>query len=895
MARRIFLSYGHDEHRTLAERLKEDLQARGHEVWFDADRLIPGADWEQYIEEGLEWAAAIPDRGRVVLVMTPHSVRRPDGYCLNEIARALSRRLTVVPVMVVWCEPPLSICRVQWLDMRDCVPLDAQAAKYEAKLEILAAALESAGPEFEGAFVRLSHVLEPLPFDADLLPHLPHFTGRTSIRNALAAWLADKSAARVFWITGVPGIGKTALAAWLCHHKAEVVAFHLCARGHSLKADPRRCILSIAFQLASQLPDYQTRLTAINLEQLIRETDARTIFDVLISQPLSGLPRPSGDLVVLVDGLDEASREGTNPLASLLASEFPKTPGWLRLIVTSALTADVTFALQGLKPFPLGADAEENRRDLRDYLAAALARRFPADVVPPEIVERILDRSEGLFLYVDALLRDLPAGRLSLERLSAFPRGLGGIYAQYFERQFPDVIHYQHTARPVLETMAASQEPLSLDIIASIHGLDEYAAERIRADLGSLFPFVDDVPRPFHGSLMAWLTTASRAGPYYVSPKKGHARIASFIWSKYRDGGRLGGRYGVRHALVHLRTAGELENAFALLQDDAYLGEFLRYAPPDVLREEIYQCWAAVEAVASAASIREHAPAAACMAHGLYRIRNNDVPGGMASFEKMPDGPSAVLAVLTWNELAWLTKDYARENRRESMERAVRALVDATRRIPDDRLRPLSGEALRSAGWMFKDLDLIEDAEHAFRQSMEIFEKLDVARQVAWTKRDLGCLYRDMGRRYSAAPLLRESEETFRLLGDRRQLAVTVKDFGVLSLEAAIEASDDRAQLADRADRYFREALDLCEALAEHDQAAWVQRYRGLAEGLRDVAAGRALIALSRGRFELFRESNQALCDYLSAHIEDVRHPHLLELFGRLQPSEPATYSRLLQ
>ena len=187
---------------------------------------------------------------------------------------------------------------------------------------LLAAALDSAGPEFEGAFVRLSNVLEPLPFDADLLPHLTQFTGRTSIRNALVAWLADRSASRVFWITGVPGIGKTALAACLCHHNAEVVAFHLCARGHALKADPRRCILSIAFQLASQLPDYQTRLAAIDLEQIIRGIDARTIFDLL---DLSAIVRPPGlarDLVVLVDGLDEASREGTNPLASLLASEF---------------------------------------------------------------------------------------------------------------------------------------------------------------------------------------------------------------------------------------------------------------------------------------------------------------------------------------------------------------------------------------------------------------------------------------------------------------------------------------------------------------------------------------------------------------------------------------------
>ena len=150
MTRRIFLSYGHDEHVALALRLKQDLEARGHEVWFDAERLKPGADWERYIEEGLEWTAAVPREGRVVLIMTPYSVRRPDGYCLNEIARALSRRLTVVPAMVVWCEPPLSICRIQWLDMRDCVPLEAQGGKYEAKLALLAGALESDGRSLRG-------------------------------------------------------------------------------------------------------------------------------------------------------------------------------------------------------------------------------------------------------------------------------------------------------------------------------------------------------------------------------------------------------------------------------------------------------------------------------------------------------------------------------------------------------------------------------------------------------------------------------------------------------------------------------------------------------------------------------------------------------------------------
>jgi hypothetical protein len=134
---RIFLSYGHDEHASLALRIKRDLEARGHMVWFDIDRLKPGGDWERYIEDGLDWASATPGEGRFVLLMTPHSVRRPEGYCLNELARAWNRHLPIIPVMVAEIEPPLSICRIQYLDMRDCVPVDDRQEKYKSKFDQL--------------------------------------------------------------------------------------------------------------------------------------------------------------------------------------------------------------------------------------------------------------------------------------------------------------------------------------------------------------------------------------------------------------------------------------------------------------------------------------------------------------------------------------------------------------------------------------------------------------------------------------------------------------------------------------------------------------------------------------------------------------------------------------
>ena len=44
LRRRIFVSYGHDEHAGLARRLTTDLKGRGHQVWLDLDRLPPGRD-----------------------------------------------------------------------------------------------------------------------------------------------------------------------------------------------------------------------------------------------------------------------------------------------------------------------------------------------------------------------------------------------------------------------------------------------------------------------------------------------------------------------------------------------------------------------------------------------------------------------------------------------------------------------------------------------------------------------------------------------------------------------------------------------------------------------------------------------------------------------------------
>ena len=88
--------------------------------------------------------------------------------------------------------------------------------------------MKSPQPLRRGAQSRLLRHLQPIEFSADLLKLLRDFTGRQWVFNAVDRWFADPAGARVFWLTGAPGVGKSAIAAWIREHRREVAAFHFC-------------------------------------------------------------------------------------------------------------------------------------------------------------------------------------------------------------------------------------------------------------------------------------------------------------------------------------------------------------------------------------------------------------------------------------------------------------------------------------------------------------------------------------------------------------------------------------------------------------------------------------------------------------------------------------------
>ena len=114
---KIFISYGRRDGIGFANRLAQDLRARGHDVWVDHERIPMRADidWQAVIQQGIAGSDV------VVAIMTPHAVRGSGrlydetSTCLDEIAfaRFSLPPVPLLPVMLRPCTPPLAVSRLQ--------------------------------------------------------------------------------------------------------------------------------------------------------------------------------------------------------------------------------------------------------------------------------------------------------------------------------------------------------------------------------------------------------------------------------------------------------------------------------------------------------------------------------------------------------------------------------------------------------------------------------------------------------------------------------------------------------------------------------------------------------------------------------------------------------------
>ena len=554
----IFFSYPHDANASLVMRIKADLEARGHEIWLDSSEIKEGDEWRNKITRGILGSQA------VVAFLSKHSVRDP-GVCLNEIGIALAEKSDDALVTVL-VEPekdvsaPISITHIQWLSMEDWQEFANDGGWYKTQLNKLIEIIENPSSVSRNHELEtLREVLDPLSFNADIAQHLRDFTGRRWLFERYTNWLSGDATSRVFRLEGGPGLGKTAFASQLAHaSKSSVLAIFLCQSSRSESRSPLRLIQTLAYQLATRLPDYRARLLkvpAITNPELMKDKSEADLWANLISEPLSGVGKGLIDrqrMVIVIDGLDEASENGYNAIVKLLAENIRSLPSWIGFVLTGRADPEVVQRLSAFKPDVINGEDPQNLDDINEYIDGWMQAECKAGHLTQEQVisakAALINKSEGAFLYIIKAREAVADGTLSLTRPGELPQGLNEIYLRFFERRFSDAANengiWVRYVKPLLAYILVSPEPLPLDLARKLLGWDiaEDGDEQEAKTLVSLGSLVNQRPAEygvtlnlFHKSVREWLQHGELAGLYFVGTRNALIYLTKVVWKRYSE------------------------------------------------------------------------------------------------------------------------------------------------------------------------------------------------------------------------------------------------------------------------------------------------------------------------------------------------------------------------
>lgn len=547
----IFLSYAHRSEREedfdvsdeLVLLIQAELTSDGHAVWIDKEGIRGGTQWRERI------TAAILEHAHFLSFLSTRSVRDP-GVCLNEIAIALGHGKNIQTVLAQderRVAPPLTISHIQWHDFQHWSEIRAGTktgpmgedwdAWFAQRMQGVRETLTSAqNARVNGQLQRLRAILQPRSFEGRIVEKTDGFFGRQWLFDACQDWL-DQGSSRLFWLKGSPGIGKSAFAASLVHRRnSAVIGFFMCDfQGRQDPEDTaREAICTLAFQMASRLPDYRLKLLyqqQVDREQ-VEKKSADDLFEYLISEPLNraGKIPEATRLMLVIDGLDEAGRnDGRNALAELLQKHAWSLPPWLGIVITSRPEPYLVQLLNQFEAAEFDGLTPQNLQDLRDYIDA----RLPAGLAEPErsrTVAQVLDKSGGTFLYLRLVEQDRA---LDFSRPAELPDKLDGYLKAAFNRYYPDINAYAQWAEPFLRLLTAAPGPLPRDMARQVLQWSQGDLTRkVIEQLGSLLQQRDGGLTFYHASLSDWLKNPTRSGTHCVNDT-GERELGEFIWHEF--------------------------------------------------------------------------------------------------------------------------------------------------------------------------------------------------------------------------------------------------------------------------------------------------------------------------------------------------------------------------
>ena len=328
---------------------------------------------------------------------------------------------------------------------------------------------------------------------------------RETLLNQIMTWAANETDMRnMYWIHGLPGIGKTSLAHSICErlHKAQRLAgAFFCQRDDANMSEIRNILPTLISKLADTFPPFRS-IVAHHLRSDPNLT-SKSMSDSLFLDFIRNLPRhPKHALVFVIDALDECGDIKNRPILLKILTEAASHAPWLKIIITSRPEDEIQKFFTRLprssySGYDLATDQEAGA-DLRTFARSQfdeVAQMWCLSTPWPDqpLFDGVISQANGLFIFIKTLVLSLEQGEDPEETLKSALQDSAGtgmkplynLYSSILDaRRAPGNAEFRRTIGVVLA--AAPYRTLCEESIAELAGVRPNLVKKWVNDLSSL-------------------------------------------------------------------------------------------------------------------------------------------------------------------------------------------------------------------------------------------------------------------------------------------------------------------------------------------------------------------------------------------------------------------------
>ncbi|KAI1383676.1 uncharacterized protein F4822DRAFT_84758 [Hypoxylon trugodes] len=315
--------------------------------------------------------------------------------------------------------------------------------EYEFRKKALESFKEQKKASRKGEFYRIMTFFAPPRYDHTLNNlHSLRYRGDGHwlfVDKTFVQWRKDsQDAARVLWLKGIPGAGKTVLSGAVIDHLSYVKRTKI-AFAFLTYQQAETSALSTIHSLVFQLADGDENLMAMVCESMNK--DLRANFAGVGNLLSSLINYTVGDVYIVIDGVDETSQNERY----ILVEELLRLTGVckkLRVILSARPEADLTQVLEE-KSVTIQIH-DHNEGSIQSYVRKRMGYIFDRRRVLPHaktniesLLRPLANRAKGMFLYARLVL-DMVDNIYDMselqEELRVLPENLDAAYRRIIER-----------------------------------------------------------------------------------------------------------------------------------------------------------------------------------------------------------------------------------------------------------------------------------------------------------------------------------------------------------------------------------------------------------------------------------------------------------------------------